>query len=57
MYELLADKDVDLSALGFGDNLVIEFDSRRCAVRISVFQEKHYQDSVVIDLKCVFCES
>lgn len=56
MYELLADKNVDLSTLGFGDNLFIEFDGPRCAIRISVFQEKHYQDSVVIDLKRAFCE-
>lgn len=49
-YEHLADKDVDLSRLGFGDNLEFEFDPERCLLRISVFDNGHYQDHLVVDL-------
>ena len=42
-YELLVEKDVDLSKLGFGDNLVVEFDPERCMLRVSVFEESHFK--------------
>lgn len=45
-YELLVEKDVDLSKLGFGDNLVVEFDPERCMLRVSVFEESHFQDEM-----------
>ena len=45
-YELLAEKDVDLSKLGFGDNLVVEFDPEQCKLRVSIFEEGHFQDEV-----------
>lgn len=49
-YELLVEKDVDLSKLGFGDNLVIEFDPERCMLRVSVFEKGHFQDDVLLCL-------
>ena len=49
-YELLAEKDVDLSKLGFGDNLVIEFDPEQCKLRVSIFEEGHFQDDVELSI-------
>lgn len=49
-YEHLTQKDVDLSALGFGDSLEFEFDKEKCLLRISVFEGFHYQDHLVVDL-------
>ena len=53
-YEFLGLKYVDLSALGFGDNLMVEYDKETGKVRISVFDNSHYQDHTVVDLKKIF---
>lgn len=53
-YEHLIDKDVNLSKLGFGDSLTFDFDQEKCYLRISVFQNGHYQDHFVVDLKDEF---
>lgn len=49
-YELLVEKDVDLSKLGFGNNLVIEFDPEQCMLRVSVFEEGHFQDEIELSI-------
>lgn len=49
-YEHLIQKDVDLSCLGFGDSLVFDFNPEKCLLRISVFNDFHFQDDVVVDL-------
>lgn len=49
-YELLVEKDVDLSKLGFGDNLVIEFDPEQCTLRVSVFEKGHFQDDMKLSV-------
>jgi len=54
-YELLTDKNVDLSQVGFGDSLMIEFDKEKCYLRVSIFDHDHYQDHFVVDLKDEFC--
>jgi len=54
-YEFLTQKDIDLSRLGFGDSLLFEFDKDKCYLRISIFQNDHYQDHFVVDLKDEFC--
>lgn len=53
-YERFADKDVDLSALGFGDNLTIDYDKTCGKLRISVFDRFNYQDGIEIDLVHAF---
>lgn len=55
-YELLVDKDVDLSELGFGDNLTIEFNKEECTVRISVFERYHHKDQIEVNLVDAFVE-
>ena len=54
-YELLTDKNVDLSRIGFGDSLMIEFDNEKCYLRVSIFDHDHYQDHFVVDLQDEFC--
>jgi len=50
-YSRIADVDVDLSRIGYGDNLAIDFDPETCSVRISVFDLCHFCGEVVVDLK------
>lgn len=49
-YEHLIDKDVDLSAIGFGDCLTFEYNKVKGLLRISIFENSHYQDHIVVNL-------
>ncbi len=48
---------VDLSALGFGDELQIDYDPATGNLRVSVFQNSRWQDEAVIPLPALFQEA
>lgn len=50
MTERILDKDLNLSKIN-ADNLVIDFDSDNCLLRISVFRNNHFCFDRIIDLK------
>ena len=54
-YEHLTIRDVDLSKLGFGNSISFEFDKEKCYLRVSIFENDHYQDHFVVDLRDEFC--
>lgn len=54
-YEFLACKDIDLSRIGY-QNASVQFDFRKdtSCLRVTLFDNDHYQDQVVIDLEYEF---
>ena len=48
---------IDLSVLGFGDELQIDYDPATGNLRVSVFQNNHWQDETVIPLLTLFQEA
>lgn len=49
-FQAIADAPVNLTTLGFGDELYFEIDKENCVLRISVFEEGHYCDEMMVDL-------
>ena len=49
-YQVLSDTYLNLSVLGYGDELLIEFNKEECKLRVSIFDENHFQNQIVIDL-------
>lgn len=56
-YIPLTSSPVDLSALGFGDELQIDYDPATGNLRVSVFQNNHWQDEAIIPLPALFQEA
>lgn len=57
-YEFLACKDIDLSRIGYR-NASVQFDFKKedSSLRITLFDDNHYQDQVVVNLEDEFGEA
>ena len=53
-YIFITTNPIDLSALGFGDELQIDYDPATGNLRVSVFQNNHWQDEAIIPLPSLF---
>ncbi len=54
-YEFLAGKDIDLSCLGYEKAFVqFDFDKENSNLRITLFDNNHYKDQVVVNLEDEF---
>ena len=53
-HRVLCDADVNLDKLGFGDNIYITLDEDKAELRVSIFQEGHFQDEILINLREAF---
>ena len=49
-YQVLSDTYLNLSALGYGDELLIEFNKEECKLRVSIFDENHFREEMFVDL-------
>lgn len=52
-FKTLCDSDLDLSAIGFGDNLMIDYNQATSEMRISVFSDGHWRGETTMFLKDV----
>ena len=55
-YEFIADYRGDLSAIGFGDQLQLDYCPADGNLRVSVFRDGHWQDEAGISLSKLFAE-
>lgn len=54
-YKFLACKDIDLSRIGFKNaSLQFDFKEETSCLRITLFDNNHYQDQVTVDLQSEF---
>ena len=52
-FKTICDIDLDLSAIGFGDNLTIDYNQETSEMRISIFSDCHWRGDTKFFLKDV----
>lgn len=51
MREFLGVGELNKSILGFGDELMFDYDAENATLIVSIFEDNHYQDEVHIDMR------